>query len=193
MVSAALDMVERQAEGTDFHTGQRLAAPCKKVFFIVFFQLLKMDVRFVLFQYFKSMNHGRGAAEGAFRRVVRADLKTAAAHQALSRIILKGAVALFRIAVFFRKPDLHFFQPGKNFFPIYAKVADDGEFGKGRQFYFSFLHDIAEEEGACQTGKSVDEHGAGAAFLFLTAGGVIDFFCFFSVSGKKRHAGIQFG
>ena len=155
MVGAALDTVERQAEGTDFHTGQRLAAPCKKVFFIVFFQLLKMDVRFVLFQYFKSMNHRRGAAEGAFRRVVRADLKTAAAHQALSRIILKGAVALFRIAVFFRKPDLHFFQPGKNFFPIYAKVADDGEFGKGRQFYFSFLHDIAEEEGACQTGKSV--------------------------------------
>ena len=121
MVSAALDTVERQAEGTDFHTGQRLAAPCKKVFFIVFFQ------------------------------------------------------------------------PGKNFFPIYAKIADDGEFGKGRQFYFSFLHDIAEEEGACQTGKAVDEHGAGAAFLFLTAGGVIDFFCFFSVSGKKRHAGIQFG
>lgn len=96
MVGAALDMVERQAEGTDFHTGQGLAAPCKKVFFIVFFQLLEMDVLFVLFQYFKSMNHGRGAAEGAFRRVVRADLKTAAAHQALSRIILKGAVALFQ-------------------------------------------------------------------------------------------------
>ena len=57
MVGAALDMVERQAEGTDFHTGQGLAAPCKKVFFIVFFQLLEMDVLFVLFQYFKSCRY----------------------------------------------------------------------------------------------------------------------------------------
>lgn len=192
MVSAALDTVERQAEGTDFHTGQRLAAPCKKVFFIVFFQLLEMDILFVLFQYFKSMDHGRGAAEGAFRRVVRADLKTAAAHQALSRIILKGAVALFQSRSF-QKARPAFLSAGQKFFPIYAKVADDGEFGKGRQFYFSFLHDIAEEEGACQTGKAVDEHGAGAAFLFLTAGGVIDFLRFLPVGGKKRGTGIQFG
>lgn len=120
------------------------------------------------------MNHGRGAAEGTFRRVVRADLKTAAAHQALSRIILKGAVALFQSRSFSESQTCISFSRAK-FFPIYAKVADDGEFGKGRQFYFSFLHDIAEEEGACQTGKAVDEHGAGAAFLFLTAGGVIDF------------------
>lgn len=54
MVGAALDTVERQAEGTDFHTGQGLATPCKKVFFIVFFQLLEMDILFVLFQYFKA-------------------------------------------------------------------------------------------------------------------------------------------
>ena len=53
-----------------------------------------------------------------------------------------------------------------------------GNLERGASFYFSFLHDIAEEEGACQTGKAVDEHGAGAAFLFLTAGGVIDFFLF---------------
>ena len=117
MVSAALDTVERQAEGTDFHTGQGLAAPCKKVFSLVFFQLLEMDVLFVLFQYFKSMNHGRGAAEGAFRRVVRADLKTAAAHQALSRIILKGAVALFPVTVFFQKARPAFLSAGQKFFP----------------------------------------------------------------------------
>ena len=115
MVSAALDTVKRQAEGTDFHTGQGLAAPCKKVFFIVFFQLLEMDVLFVLFQYFKSMDHGRGTAEGAFRRVVRADLKTAAAHQALSRIILKGAVALFR--GLFQKASPAFLSAGQKFFP----------------------------------------------------------------------------
>lgn len=139
MVSAALDTVERQAEGTDFHTGQGLAAPCKKVFFIVFFQLLEMDVLFVLFQYFKSMNHGRGAAEGAFRRVVRADLKTAAAHQALSRIILKGAVALFPVTVFFRKPDLHFFQPGKNFSRSTRRSLMTGNLERGASSIFPFF------------------------------------------------------